>query len=1290
MLKLIYLFLLIVLFLPVSFAQTYLSQDFEAAFTGSPEAPPGWTQSRVVLLGDGVPDGIAATSGEKDWQKNTNTGTATWSLTPGTFGTVPNSAVSGTGVAWLQNRDFGGSGSNYGSRRLESSSIDLSSSSSPYVRFWLFWNDASTVTSMNVVASSDNGTTWKVLMTIPPNFTQTAVTSATPWERISVKIPAAFKTSNMKVGIQVTSTWTSNNIFIDDLTVSEFTPTVITSIASGNWNSTLTWSTGTIPSSDNDVVISAGHVVVSNVFIARMQNLTVSGTLNYSSTTTSLLNHIFGNLTVDLGGVYTSFFSTTGKRTYLGGNLTNNGTMDFGISATSTSEAALVWLGYGDAVYSGSGSFNFSKINTVWHNKEGSVTYNSPVTITFRSVLGYGTVNPNGNLTLGNSSSNITMTIEKHKGSFGSSPIFGSGVTRSVSYLDGAGVAATLASQVAPCNVVSSTPGFEIEDISGTRTVAGTLLINTYGTVPLAFPVTVGTAAAGTLTLTRGIVITTNTNLLTLNQGVTGAAGTVPSIVTPPTTHGSYISGPLKILMPASGTTARNFGLGEGTSIVSSTPNSNALRTVTLTPGATGWASQIITATIEGAPSGTANAPLTATMGPRSYRLNMNGGPELPNTATVGITGRNSTFGGGDLMLGQQQELRVAQSTSLSGPWTERSVTTGTGAFLDNTNYTRTTTATVSPLATNGEYFALATTTTGMTYSTSITTQNSNLVYRNNTNQQVIGIQVTMNGAIAPLSVTGINLNATGSSSLSDISNAKVFYTGSSSTFATTTQFGSAFGSPTLSDFTISGSQTLTSGINYFWLTYDVVAGATVGNVIDGQCTGVTISGGVGTVVPTETNPVGSRNIQDVNYGGNLVGNGGYYFANSLATTAPSYPVYSWIDPVAGGHSFITTWTSGGSGDDDYFTIPDLGFDFSYFGTTFRTNNVYIGSNGYITFGTSSTTGAGTKTIPSLGVPHNVVGGCMMDLDPRVVNYPNAKIYYGGDATKFVITYWHVYDYVSSPPSPDYITFQIILFADGNIEIQYNDAETVTPFASSQFYTDGVVGIENVDGTLGVGYRNDGVGGSMISSPMAVMFGTNQAALPVELSSFTAIGKGRDINLNWETKTEINSSKFIIERSSVNDLWSSVGTINAAGNSNTPKQYSFSDCKLNSGKYNYRLKIVDFDGSVKYSAVVEGNIELPKTYQLSQNYPNPFNPSTRIDYQLPMDARVTIELYSITGEMVAELFNNEQSAGYYTLDVNSSSLHKNLASGVYIYRMVAFDKTNGNNFVNVKKMMMLK
>jgi hypothetical protein len=200
---------------------------------------------------------------------------------------------------------------------------------------------------------------------------------------------------------------------------------------------------------------------------------------------------------------------------------------------------------------------------------------------------------------------------------------------------------------------------------------------------------------------------------------------------------------------------------------------------------------------------------------------------------------------------------------------------------------------------------------------------------------------------------------------------------------------------------------------------------------------------------------------------------------------------------------------------------------------------------------------------------------------------------------------------------------------------------------------------------------------------------TPNSLLPVELSSFTSNVSGRNVNLAWETKTEKNSDKFGIERNT-NGAWASIGSVKAAVLSNSPKQYSFSDNNLNTGVYQYRLKMIDNDGSFKYSSVTVASVSLPKNFELLQNYPNPFNPSTKINYSLPSDSRVTLEVYNVLGVRVGQLVNQDQSAGYYSVDFNSSSLSKSISSGVYLYKITTVDKVSGNSFSAIKKMMMLK
>jgi hypothetical protein len=148
-----------------------------------------------------------------------------------------------------------------------------------------------------------------------------------------------------------------------------------------------------------------------------------------------------------------------------------------------------------------------------------------------------------------------------------------------------------------------------------------------------------------------------------------------------------------------------------------------------------------------------------------------------------------------------------------------------------------------------------------MVYTSSTTTQNQiNYALAGNTDTEVIGIQVVTTNPGNPISATKFSVNSTGCTSVADIENAKIYYTGSSSQFDATNQFGSTFAAPTTANFDITGSQELVEGTNYFWLTYDVKAGATTDNVIDGQCTQVTVDGS--DYAPTVTSPSGTRTIK--------------------------------------------------------------------------------------------------------------------------------------------------------------------------------------------------------------------------------------------------------------------------------------------------------------------------------------------------------------------------------------------------------------------------------------------
>ena len=102
--------------------------------------------------------------------------------------------------------------------------------------------------------------------------------------------------------------------------------------------------------------------------------------------------------------------------------------------------------------------------------------------------------------------------------------------------------------------------------------------------------------------------------------------------------------------------------------------------------------------------------------------------------------------------------------------------------------------------------------------------------------------------------------------------------------------------------------------------------------------------------------------------------------------------------------------------------------------------------------------------------------------------------------------------------------------------------------------------------------------------------------------------------------------------------------------------------------------------------------QIPISYALEQNYPNPFNPTTEIRYALPADSRVSIKVFNVAGQEVANLVEGIQSAGYHSTPWDSHTLgNVQAGSGVYFYRLIAtnLDKP-GAAFEQVRKMVLLK
>lgn len=229
----------------------------------------------------------------------------------------------------------------------------------------------------------------------------------------------------------------------------------------------------------------------------------------------------------------------------------------------------------------------------------------------------------------------------------------------------------------------------------------------------------------------------------------------------------------------------------------------------------------------------------------------------------------------------EESSDKIYMVESFAGGTPLQTLTTGlqlnsTRAVQDGNKYKPQTLNTSSTLTTDNDFYTFTPyLQTSMAYLSSDASQPiTTNISRNSINEGILRIQINTSGELSPISVSQFALNTTGTTTLANITNARLFYTGKDSAFNTAVPFGTTITSPAAS-FNISGSQTLASGANYFWLTYSISGSATAGNAVDAGCTQITINSIP--QIPTTTAPTGNRLVSDGLSGTYTVGIGGNY-----------------------------------------------------------------------------------------------------------------------------------------------------------------------------------------------------------------------------------------------------------------------------------------------------------------------------------------------------------------------------------------------------------------------------
>jgi len=171
-------------------------------------------------------------------------------------------------------------------------------------------------------------------------------------------------------------------------------------------------------------------------------------------------------------------------------------------------------------------------------------------------------------------------------------------------------------------------------------------------------------------------------------------------------------------------------------------------------------------------------------------------------------------------------------------------------------------------------------------------------------------------------------------------------------------------------------------------------------------------------------------------------------------------------------------------------------------------------------------------------------------------------------------------------------------------------------------------------------------------------------ALPVELTSFKAIQSKENIDLLWETATEINNDKFEVEQSRDGRAFQKIGEVKGKGTTLAPQEYAFEVTKPRNGISYYRLKQIDFDRQFDYSKVVSVNF-IGNGDNIGGFYPNPSHSGfVHLEYFAEHEDEVPFSVFDITGKLVISQVQ-QLSRGANNLSFDFGDLD----TGIYIVKI---------------------
>jgi len=453
--------------------------------------------------------------------------------------------------------------------------------------------------------------------------------------------------------------------------------------------------------------------------------------------------------------------------------------------------------------------------------------------------------------------------------------------------------------------------------------------------------------------------------------------------------------------------------------------------------------------------------------------------------------------------------------------------------------------------------------------------------------------------------------------------------------------------------------------------------------------------------------------------------NSGYYWSDSNIDATISS---DWID-ISEDNSQVTFQTN------DIATSPiEIGFPFSFYGEEY--SEFIINPNGWVGFGDDVSTWTNIS-IPAQNAPKPAILGFWDDLNP--VNDSNGSgqgnVFYHSNSERLVVWFDDVIHYPGEINGT--YNFQFVLWANGDIDINYATVTGTTDRGTigiqNAMGNDGIEVIHNdtyIQDNLSLKFKKSNstswlsivpVNGDLqgeLEMDETIEFVVHVNA--TQLEPETTYHANITISTNAQNAVSIPVVLTVsedINHAPVSDAGidqvvtvGDIVTLDASQSYDPDGNEMFlqwismdgitlSDPTLLNPTFiapefdestNLTFVLVITDGSLYSQAdevVITVNLAtglddnlIPTEFSMNSAYPNPFNPATTVEFALPVDSKVNISVYDISGHLVSELVNSNVHAGYHHYTWNASAF----VSGIYIVKLQA------NQFTQVRKVMLIK